>query len=865
MLRFARFLCLAVALAACHILFGAIKQRGPAHAVLAANGQARYPIVVAGNASPGVKKLAETLAYYLGRIGGAPFTVKSGDGSSGIAVGTAADFPALKLAGLFDLKNARRTDDYLLRTRANGLLIIGATEIAVQHGVWDTLYRLGYRQYFPTSTWEIVPRIATPTLALDTLCAPSYPWRGMFHSMGAFTSEGNNELQAWLEKNRLSNSHDWSFGHVYQELWREYPEVFKQHPEYEALVDGKRQGGNFCLARQGVRDLFVQRSLKWLADHPEAVVVSAEPSDGSPWCQCDDCAKLGTPSDRALGMANEIARAVADRYPQETKLVGLLSYNYHSPAPTSVRAHPRVIIGFAQGFYTGELTGLNLVKSWLRMGVQQFGVYDYLNIFQWSADMPAKSGVSALHRTAQSISDFHANGAVQWMGESNAAFGPAGLGMYLASRVLWDVRQADRVDAIVEDFLTRAFGAVKEPMRRYYHLLDGTEEPLLGTDYFGRMYRCLADASRLNHDPGVRARLDDLILYTRYAELMYAFQGSPAETRMAAAEQVLRLGYRMHRTDMIASRILYYFNTAKGMTTLKLPEDVEFHRPEGQDPWKSSAPFTREELDGMLRDGVAGNPVLEFTPVSYSENLVPITPLTIATAPRSQQFYAMAAGNRTFFIWAPDNKKEIHLTHTAGLLPQYRSRGADRLKLFYPANSTTVVDSATVPATGEPTRVDFTVKKAGLYRLEMSDRGYAVIDAAPGTHFVEKWTTAVHPFGPTGAFWGYIFVPTGTRYIAGYAQDGGSGCLRDSSGKAILTFAGGPFPGYFKVTVPPGQDGTVWKFDGCGGNPYLMTVPPFIARSPEELLIPAEVMKAEMQKQAGKPGLGKKTDTREKP
>ena len=45
-----------------------------------------------------VRKLADTLADYLGRISGAKFDVLGGDGSSGIVVGTLADFDNLPIA-----------------------------------------------------------------------------------------------------------------------------------------------------------------------------------------------------------------------------------------------------------------------------------------------------------------------------------------------------------------------------------------------------------------------------------------------------------------------------------------------------------------------------------------------------------------------------------------------------------------------------------------------------------------------------------------------------------------------------------------------------------------------------------------------
>jgi hypothetical protein len=46
--------------------------------------------------------------------------------------------------------------------------------------------------------------------------------------------------------------------------------------------------------------------------------------------------------------------------------------------------------------------------------------------------------------------------------------------------------------------------------------------------------------------------------------------------------------------------------------------------------------------------------------------------------------------------------------------------------------------------------------------------------------------------------------------------------------------------GFFKVEVPSGADGALWKFEHTLGQRLLMTVPPYLARSSEELLLPRE-------------------------
>src|SRR5262249_26872911 len=95
---------------------------------LASAGKGLLPVVVGPNAGGVTKQKAAVLADYLGRITGAKFEVKTGDGSNldgraGIAVGTVADFPSVagRFAGL-DPKKVDPTlrEDYLLESHENG-------------------------------------------------------------------------------------------------------------------------------------------------------------------------------------------------------------------------------------------------------------------------------------------------------------------------------------------------------------------------------------------------------------------------------------------------------------------------------------------------------------------------------------------------------------------------------------------------------------------------------------------------------------------------------------------------------------------------------------------------------------------------
>ena len=91
----------------------------------------------------------------------------------------------------------------------------------------------------------------------------------------------------------------------------------------------------------------------------------------------------------------------------------------------------------------------------------------------------------------------------------------------------------------------------------------------------------------------------------------------------------------------------------------------------------------------------------------------------------------------------------------------------------------------------------------------------------------------------------YFYVPRGTGVVGGYTTSN-RGVVRDGDGETIYSFEkveGGE--GYFSIPVPDGQDGRLWELLNAYGRQMLMTVPPYLARSGEELMLPREVIDAD--------------------
>jgi hypothetical protein len=121
--------------------------------------------------------------------------------------------------------------------------------------------------------------------------------------------------------------------------------------------------------------------------------------------------------------------------------------------------------------------------------------------------------------------------------------------------LLWDIDEAGRIEETFDDFLEKSFGPAREPMRAYYRLMhrfeDSQPRPLLSSDLLGRMYRLLAEARGLTDDAGIRARLDDLSLYTRHAELYHATVNASGSKRQELYDQWVQHSYHMADRKMV--------------------------------------------------------------------------------------------------------------------------------------------------------------------------------------------------------------------------------------------------------------------------------------------------------------------------
>ncbi len=541
---------------------------------------------------------------------------------------------------------------------------------------------------------------------------------------------------------------------------------------------------------------------------------------------------MGSVSDRVLTLANEVATAI-NALGLGAKYVGFYAYNQHC-APPKVRVHPRVIPSATTAFITGGFTFDQVLTGWQAQGATM-GVYDYLSIVDWDWNLPRGGAASRPQRVAGLLAHIHEQGARFYDAESGDCWGPCGLGYYVASRVLWDVREAGNVEAIVADFLEKAFGTAREPMREFYALITEDTQRRSPSDIVGRMYRHLAAALAATSDPHVLRRIDDLALYTRHAELMVAHLNGGSKDEVAA------FAYRIRKTMMVHSYGLW----ARLLSQKDALTDGH--------PLKNDEPFSTTEIAELIKRGIANNQPVEpgFSGVEFGKDLVPAMPRLALSKVEPGSFPTEPQDRQRYFVWL-EKPGAIELGVTVD--KRWANR-APKLELFSPLEVTlapVAVREDYLPD-NQPRTLALRTPHPGLHRIETYDGGDitriawpgglpVTIESAPDTadvtsHFRGAWTL-------------YFYVPRGTKIVGGWASRVAnwapkiSGKLRAPDGREMLDFAKLE-DGFFKVEVPPGMDGALWKFENTLGQRLLMTVPPYLARSGDELLLPAEVVETD--------------------
>lgn len=397
----------------------------------------------------------------------------------------------------------RRTESlakggYQLKGTPEGALVEAGDAEGARCGLMALLRRLGVRWYDP-SAQPLLPVQAVAPESFEEKRTPSFPYRGL-HICGV-PHHYDERLVEWMSFQGMNRKLTHvgqlervggalkAYGiapdttvHSYSE-WVPEAKYFEENPEFYALLDGKRvrqtAGGQLCLSSAGMRKVFLHEVRQFLDSHPGMAVIGICPNDGYGWCECEACAKLDAPEDREGGKVNarvadfveEICAGLAKSHPDV--LVGHYSYSNFSDFYRYLRKTPENLMVSVTTFrcYRHAIDEASCPTNQplftrlqeIRRRIRHVYVYDYL-YYRWGGLPQPQWRV-----TARDVAAYAKLGLDGYMTETGPASSPdfaAGhLPLYVMAQLLRD-RGTD-LDALLDDYCQKRFGAAAETMRRY--------------------------------------------------------------------------------------------------------------------------------------------------------------------------------------------------------------------------------------------------------------------------------------------------------------------------------------------------------------------------------------------------------------
>ncbi len=452
------------------------QQKTPERIVLADEGVTRYRIVLPSSPSEPEKQAAEVLRRYLLQISATAFPVVSvQEGRSRYEIVLGQNERLDELATTVDFSSLS-DDGFVIRTDSLRLLIAGGSGKGTLNGVYTFLEKyLGCRMYSPSV--KIIPeqkRIELPDI--NDKQVPPITFRTTHYRV-----TWDQEYADWhkLDHTETGDRPDWGMWvHTFAALVP--PDVYaKEHPEYYALIEGKRIPTQLCLTNPDVLKITVRNLRRFMARNPEATYWSVSQNDNRQYCTCDACTAInereGSPSGSIINFVNQ----VADQFPD--KIISTLAYEYSRKAPAHIRPRDNVNIMLCSiEVGRDKPIATDSASADFRRDVEDWGkiakdiiVWDYVIQFNHLV-----SPFPNFHVLQPNIRFFVDHGVTAMFEQGNREVGGefAELRAYLISKLLWN--PDEDVDALMDDFLSGYYGPAGPFIRKY---IDTMTEALLAS------------------------------------------------------------------------------------------------------------------------------------------------------------------------------------------------------------------------------------------------------------------------------------------------------------------------------------------------------------------------------------------------
>ncbi len=456
------------------------------------NGATAYTIQLPTTPASAEENAANELRDALKKISGIEFRIAKSDvepSNPAVIIGSLETSPLIRARAKILNLTPGEIESTAVHTEGHNLVLAGNQPRGALYAVYAFLQReLGVRFFWTDGTdgTFFPPRSSFELPALKYNHTPSFQYRG-FHLC---YKQMDPEFETWMTRNfiNIMRTHPYAGYNAGQKAkgmhlmvsnhFVNLPrEVYEAHPEYFALVNGKRSPAQICWSSEGAFQALVNRLHGISSESPLIEMMSFFPDDNQEYCQCADCSKL----DRSAAWFkyfNRLTEALKTRSPQlkfaTIAYQGYLEAPKNGVLPENIEfleycQYDRCFLHRFDQACPYNAKSLERLKKWRETGVP-LGIYGYeFDLFTGSFMMPVwtlfadefiKFRELGIKSVITEVFRFDDRPYEERHTTRNR------LGLYLYAQLLWNA-EAD-TDALIADYCRYNFGPGAEAMQRYF-------------------------------------------------------------------------------------------------------------------------------------------------------------------------------------------------------------------------------------------------------------------------------------------------------------------------------------------------------------------------------------------------------------
>jgi hypothetical protein len=426
-------------------------------ATLVHEGKTECEIRLAPGSTPAMRHGAEELQRFIKQMSGAEMRIVDGAGGAGPCI-------------LIETVPGLAEEELRIRTEGNRLRISGGGKRGALYGCYALLEDVLGCRWYNRRVSRIPTRKTIVLHALDIHQKPAFEYREPYYPEAldrdwAVRNRTNGTFQH-LDESVGGHVVYGQFVHTFNSLIPS-DEYYDKHPEYFAMVGGKRLKGYYqpCLSNPDVLKITIAKVKGWIAANPGATIFSVSQNDTDLCCKCPACVAVekeeGAPSGLLLRFVNAVAEQVGKEYPNV--LIDTLAYQWSEKPPKLARPRPNVRIRLApiDACFSHPLDGCEMnkrslanLKAWAaitnRLYIWHYGT-NFANYLQPLPDLDEIRGDVPIFKRYGAVGLFYEGDS-----SPNGGADMSELKAYLIAKLMWDTTRDGK--AIIAEYVAAVYG-----------------------------------------------------------------------------------------------------------------------------------------------------------------------------------------------------------------------------------------------------------------------------------------------------------------------------------------------------------------------------------------------------------------------